>query len=552
MKDSHQFRESRGADRQEIAISKLIREEWKRAIAIAAPFFVIALVFSLHRYLTFYASYDQGIFNQILWNALGGKPFQSSLSSVLSGAVVHDGQVPTVFYHRLGQHFDPILLLWLPFYALAPSAATLVVLHVTVITAGGLVLYLLARQYLQPAIALMFLAGYYGANAVIGPTFSNFHDLFQIPLFLFTLLLAIERRWWWVVAVMSIFILLVRQDAGIVLFGVGVYLIASRRYPKVGIAICLAGFGYVILATNVFMPMFSRDISQRFMIERFGQFARGDEASTLEILGTILSNPVQLFVQLFFTKTLTKIGYLLIQALPLLLVPLIAPWAWVIAGFPILQLFLQQGDTPLSIHIRYALTVVPGFFYGAILWWSNRQQLFRHRLRKFWIGCIILSIIIAVLHNPHRVFYFALPDSYKPWVHVSLTRQWEHSGHLRSILKQVPPSASVSATTYIVPHVSSRRQALRMPFLQVRDDRGEVVEVEYILADLWHLHEYAPAFSSDRELLQKFIDLIDRVIAENRYGIQSIEDGVVLLKKGLSTQSDRLEDWNQIKRKFTL
>ena len=537
-------------DGQHLPLAKLIQLEWKRAIALALPFFLITLLFALHRYFTFYASYDQGIFNQILWNALHGRPFQSSLSSVLSGAVVHDGQVPTVFYSRLGQHFDPVLLLWLPLYALAPNPATLVVLHVAVITAGGLVLYGLARQSLKPAIASLVLAGYYGANAIIGPTFSNFHDLFQIPLFLFTLLLAVERRWWWLVALMSVLTLLLRQDAGIVLFGVGLYLIASRRYPKVGLAICIASFSYIIVATNVFMPLFSRDISQRFMMERFSQFAVGEEASTLEILGSIVIHPGRLLSQLLLYKPLTKIGYLLIQALPLLLVPLIAPWAWVIAGFPLLQLFLQQGATPLAIHIRYAITIVPGFFYGAILWWSGRQHLLRPRLKQIWLGCIILSILIALLHSPHRVFYFALPDSYQPWVQVPLTRQWQHSRQLQALIDQVPPDASVTATTYIVPHVSSRREVLRMPLLQVVNDARQVVNVDYILTDLWQLKQYAPAFRSDREQLQATIPLIDQLLAQKQYGIQAIADGVVLLRKGAVTDPEQLQHWQQLKQEY--
>src|SRR4028118_1545596 len=91
-------------------------------IASAIAFFLLALIFTLHRHFTFYSSYDQGIFNQVFWNGIHGRFFQSSLSSQLSTNVVHAGEVPEVYYHRLGQHFTPALLLWLPLYALFPSA----------------------------------------------------------------------------------------------------------------------------------------------------------------------------------------------------------------------------------------------------------------------------------------------------------------------------------------------------------------------------------------------------------------------------------------------
>ena len=63
------------------------------------------------------------------------------------------GKSPDVSYHRLGQHFTPALLLWLPIYYLFPHSATLTVLQTTFVTVAGLVLFALARIYLEPAIA---------------------------------------------------------------------------------------------------------------------------------------------------------------------------------------------------------------------------------------------------------------------------------------------------------------------------------------------------------------------------------------------------------------
>ncbi len=526
-----------------------ISPEVRAAILLATVFWAIALTFGLHRYFTFFASYDQGIFNQVFWNNLHGRLFQSSLSSVLSTNVVHDGQVPEVFYRRLGQHFTPALLLWLPFYALAPNAATLVVIQVSLITAGGVVLYALARHYLPPRLSLMLMAGYYGANAVIGPVFSNFHDLCQIPLFIFTLLLALEKRVWWLVWLMAILIVLVRQDAGVGLFGVGVYMVVSRRFPRAGLAMCMLGFGYVVVATNVFMPMFSADISRRFMMERFGQYATGDSATTLEILWAIISNPVRLIANIF-RKPDVKFFYLLVQTLPLAFVPFLAPYSWAIAGFPLMQLFLQQGDSPLAIHIRYAMTLVPGLFYGTILWWSTHTAKFKKGFQRFWIACIAISILIAIPYNPHQVFYFAIPTSFKPWIHVSLPRQWEHASYIRSMVNQIPPTASVSATTYVVPHLASRRELLRMPFLQVRNDQQEVIDVDYLIADLWQLERYQVAFPLERGHFVQIVPLIDSLVNQNKYGILRLEDGVILMQKGVPTPPELRAAWTALRQEY--
>jgi uncharacterized membrane protein len=521
----------------------------KTVLLLAGIFFFLCLLFTLHRYYTFYASFDQGIFNQVFWNNLHGRFFQSSLSSSLSTNVVHAGEVPTVYYHRLGQHFTPALLLWLPIYALFPSPATLTVLQVTLITAAGLVLYVLARQYLQPPLAVMITASFYGANAVIGPTLSNFHDICQIPLFVFTLLLAMEKRWWWLFWLLAVLILAVREDAGIGLFGVGVYMILSKRFPRAGVAVCILSFGYILVLTNLIMPLFSKDISQRFMLERFGQYADGEEASTIEIIWGMISNPLRLLVELF-TPLDRTIKYLLGQWLPLAFVPAVAPGSWMIAGFPLLKLLLGKGESVLSITIRYALTVVPGLFYGSILWWSQRQQKFKPAFRRLWIGCICLSLFFTFTSNPNRTFYFVIPDSVKPLVYVSLPQQWQHVNQMRPLLAQIPPDASVSATTYIVPHLSSRREILRLPALELRNDAQEVIKVDYAIADLWQLQKYQAAFKSDRSLLKDLTPLIDQLINNGEYGIIGFEDGVILLKKAASSDTQAKAAWLQFRQEL--
>ena len=508
----------------------------------AIAFFILGLIFTLNRYYSFYASFDQGIFNQVFWNSIHGRFFQSSLSSSLSTNVVHGGEVPTVFYHRLGQHFTPALLLWLPLYALFPSPATLTVLQVTLVTAAGLVLYVLARKYLEPSLAAMITVSFYAANAVMGPTLSNFHDISQIPLFVFGLLLAMEKRLWWLFWLLAILTLAVREDSGIVLFGVGFYLIVSKRYPQIGLAVCTLSFGYMLVLTNLIMPLFSQDISQRFMIERFGQYADGQQASTLEIIWGMVSNPWRLLVELF-SPFFGTLKYLLGQWLPLAFVPAVAPASWMIAGFPLLNLFLAKGESVLAITIRYAMTVVPGLFYGAILWWYRHPKAFKPSFRRFWVACICVSLLLGFTSNPSRTFYFLIPDSIQPLVYVSLPRQWEHVSLMRSLLAQIPPDASVSATTYIVPHLSSRREILRWPALQLRNDAREVVKMGYVIADLWQLQQYQVAFKEDRTLLQQSVAVIDQLISSREYGIIGFKDGVILMQKAVASAPEATTSW---------
>jgi uncharacterized membrane protein len=512
-------------------------------LVLAGIFFSLTLIVSLHRYYSFYSTYDQGIFNQVFWNNLHGRFFQSSLSSAVSSAVQQDNQVPSVFYHRLGQHFTPALLVWLPFYALFPSPVTLIFLQVTLITAGGLVLYALARHYLDVPLAIAIAASFYGANAVIGPTFSNFHDLCQVPLFIFSLLLALEKRRWWLFWLMAALTLAIREDAGVMLFGIGIYLVASRRYPRLGVALCTVSFGYILLATNTIMPLFSPDVSKRFMIERFGQYAQEDEATSLQILWEIVRDPRRLLWELINPVDKT-VKYLLGHWLPLAFVPAVSGASWAIAGFPLMQLFLQKGSYSLSINIRYAMAVVPGIFYGAILWWSTRAELFKRVwVRRFWVGCIALSVLFSFTSNPHQVFYFLIPHSIAPWVYISLPHQWNHVSHIRTLMSQIPPDASVSATTNLIPHLSSRREIVRLPVFQVQNDQKQVKEVEYAIADIWQLQQFQAIYKNDRLRLQALVPAIDEVVTAQKYGVRGVQDGIVLLQKSTDSEPTAIAAW---------
>ncbi len=535
---------------------RIWQELRQRSLVLAiAIFFGATLILILHRHFTFYSDYDQGIFNQVFWNGLHGHFFQSSLSSQLSTNVIHAGEVPAVDYHRLGQHFTPALLLWLPVYALFPHSATLAVLQVCLITAAGVVAYFLAREYLEPPLAARITLSFYGANAILGPTLANFHDVSQVPLYAFSLLLAMERRCWWLFWVMAAALLAVREDSGVTLFGIGAYLVASRRYPKIGLVTCALSFGYVLLLTNVVMPLFSEDVARRFTLERFGQYVDGEEASTLDVLWGMLSQPTLLLSELVRPVDRT-LGYLAGQLLPWGFVPVLSPASWAISGPPLLKLLLGSGRGVLSINIRYAISVVPGLCYGAILWWGGRGPLRfwqpaarveprspKRSLQRFLTTCLCLSVVGTLAGSPNRTLYFAVPDSYQPWVHVSLVEQWQRLPGMRALLGQIPPDASVAATKYFIPHLSGRREIVRFPTIEVRNDGGQVERVEYVLLDLWRLEKYGVAFDRDLESLKAFVPQIEEMLASREYAVVGFEKGSILLQRNGAAKPEAAIAW---------
>jgi hypothetical protein len=117
-------------------------------------------------------------------------------------------------------------------------------------------------------------------------------------------------------------------------------------------------------------------------------------------------------------------------------------------------------------------------------------------------------------------------------------------------LAQIPPEASVSATTHIVPHLSSRREILRFPALDLRNDAKVAISVDYAIADLWQLQQYQIAFSDDRKRLREIVPVVDQVLEQGRYGMIGCKDGVVFLKRGAKSDPTALSAWKNFRREL--
>ena len=516
----------------------LPRSPGQRVLIAAAAFTLIGWALQVWRMQVLVASMDQGILFQALWNGLSGHPFESTLSSQLSTNVVQGGELPAIGYHRLGQHFTPTLVLWIPLVALLGKWA-LPLLQVALISAAGLLLYKLARTRLQPDLSSWLVFAFYGANAVIGPCLGNFTDLSQLPLCVFALLLGLERRRLWLTLLPALAMPLIREDTGVVLVGIGLWLIVRERsrWP-LATALMLYGGGWVVLVTNVLMPLFSEDNSRRFMVENFGQYLQGrDQASSMEVFTLVLRQPWVVIRELISPPRQT-INYFVGQGLPLAFIPFLCLDSWLLMGLPLLGLLMAQGfNNPLSINIRYTYLVVPGLFAGSILWWQRHRPLFEsRRFRTLWRACILLSLLFTIGGNPNRSLSWMIPDSIHPWVYRSPWRQWQHAQQAHGVMALIPPTDSVAANTPLVPHLASREVIVRFPDdLAFQDRNGRTHQVDWIAVDVDYQQRYAAAFPREEKSLRKTLRLLQDRQAD--YGVRAIRDGVVILERGGRTDA---------------
>jgi hypothetical protein len=232
------------------------------------------------------------------------------------------------------------------------------------------------------------------------------------------------------------------------------------------------------------------------------------------------------------------------QWLPLAFVPVLSPAAWLLSAPGLAGVLVQGGQSPLSINIRYAMAIVPPLFYGAVLWWAHHPAAIeRPGLRRFWRGCIAVAAVTSLTSNPHQALSFLVPDSIRPWLYVPITRQWERARTLRGFVAQVPPEATVAASSRIVAPLSSRRGITRLPHWQIRDDAGDVRPVDYVIADVAGGRACASDFMDERPLAPGLVSRLQALVRGGQYGLRGFAGGVVLAQRAAPSDAAALDAW---------
>ncbi len=508
-----------------------------RSVALAAGLFAgVCLGLQAWRIWSLNATYDQGLFLQEIWNGHLGRPFESTLASQLSTPVLVTGsEIPRLGYQHLGQHFTPLLMLWLPVVLLL-GVWSLPLIQVGLLTAGGLVLHQLAREDLEPRLAAWIGISYFAAGIVIGPALENFHDLCAIPLLSFSLLLGLRRGQIWLYAVPAALLPLVREDVGLLSFSYGLWMLLRSRggWRWAGAGLCVYSLLMVALITNLVMPLFGTEVADRFMEERFGQFlaAQGGRGSTVDVLKAMASQPL-LLVREILQPLGPSLKFLLTLWLPLALLPATGLDGWLLMAGPLFVALSSQGGNALAVTLRFVLYLVPGVFAGGILWWRQRQALFHEPwLKRLWRTALVLSILFTITANPHRSLSALIPDSVAPWVYVSPARQLQRGLDTRRLLRSIPAGASVAAETQLVPLLAERRVLLRFPeSAEYTDDQRQRRSVDWVVSQPGFNADYAPAFRRNGAWVHSSYARIQELLNSGTYRVHRCDQSGIVLRR---------------------
>lgn len=483
--------------------------DWIFFCLVLAYLLVFGILSAL-RYLAFKmgdlyisSSWDLAQYSQLTWNSMHGRLFENT--------IVFDA--PLI----LGKTFVPIILAFVPLYALWSDPSILLTLQTVALAASALPIYWFAKQRLGHALAFGF-----GVAFLISPGLAsiNLHEFHEAPLMTCLLSYAtffLLRRHSAGFLICLGMALMVKEEIAIITIVLGIYILLIQRQWRLGSVVTLIGVASSILLLQYVIPFFrGAEFGAGFYYFSSGSVALGGSrysylgTSLSQIIVTLISRPDIVIPRLLMPE---KIAYVLQLLIPLGLLPLIAPAVMLLAVPTLGYSLLSSLDAQYSIHYWYFAPILPFIFYAAVI----GTQRILNRLapqpssQRLLIAKVTLLIYLMSASIVSYFFYSVGPFAryFQPERYV-LT---EHSIRENALIKSIPPDASVATEMDSLAHLSGRRFVYEVPV--VPDYR----QLDYLVADTtssW----YAP----HRKIW-------DNLFATGYFEILSQQDGIIVARR---------------------
>ena len=471
-------------------------------LAFMSAYAVVLSFIAVMRFNTFRThAFDLGIFNQAFSTALQGRLFQETpdISLIPSGSF-------------LGVHFNLLMGLLLPIYALAPRPETLLVLQSVFVALGAVPVFLVSRHLLGDGRASSLWSVVYLVNpAILSLNFYDFHLEAFLPLVLGMLYYSyLTRRWRWyaVFFLLSIFTIdfasvlvgsitlahLVRQlsvrgtaTGGRLSLRIRFDLDRPRALLLLATLVLSIVSLFSILSLSAYFAGSGRSVPST--LSSFLQSGSPPDSWGLRAAFWFLSFGSLLFLPfLAFRECVISLPWFVLTLLPV-------PVTWYLFGY-------QYSGGFVAIFLIFA--AIRGF--GRI-----RNPRNAHAVLA---GAIVVSAFLTPL-NP--LMQGVLPGiSYEQGLPISNT----HDAILHEAIALIPPGASVLTQNNLFPQVSGRSDAYLY-----RPTGNETID--YVLADT-RTSDYFLRVWGQTPLSTE----LPRLMSTGQYGILASSDGVVLLSRG--------------------
>ena len=346
-----------------------------------------------------------------------------------------------------GHHVNLITLVLVPFYWLGAGPHFLYLFETFAMAAGAIPIWLLTSDKTGNRWAALVPAGAYLLYpALEWINWWHFHpDALIITPLLFAWWLASRKKWrWFVVALVCA--LLAKEDAALAVIVMGVVM-AIRGERKWGGRTVIAGAAWFLICTRIIIPIANNGGSP-FYEEFFPDFGH----SMFAIAWTMIRHPSRIYRVAFLADRMTYYRQLLI---PVALMPFAAPLLLAVGGPQILVNVVSLHSPTHDIHYHYSSIPIVAIFLATV---EVYALLVRRGgwVRGLAVGVLIVSSVGSNIAWSPSPIGRAYDDGY--WV-----ASYPRHAAVKAALKLVNPSDAVTATHYIVPHLTHRVQIYEFP-----------------------------------------------------------------------------------------
>ena len=457
---------------------------------------------------------DLGIMDQALWTTTHGAILHQTICNIVSDTNCL-GDIS-----RFSIHFEPIMLPLAALYYFLPNPKTLQLLQALVVACGALPAFWLASRRLQSAWAgLGFALIYLLFPALQAAVTDDFHAVTLSAAFLmfaFYFMLSRNNIGLFIACILA---LSTKEEAplDIIMIGLSVALL-QRRWKVGGWLIAISVVWLVVAYTSMSL---ASPTGHPALASRYADFEHHPIS--------VIKNNVFSHEGLNYLRTLLgPVGYL----------PILSPLTLVIAA-PALALNLLSGDPTMRTGIyQYNAEIVPTLVFATIesvalltiigTWVINNAlndlasarrfsaaQMARLRALPYPQVVMLALTLIALLFG----VYEQRSHGYLP---ITTGFAWPqttaHALEANSIITQIPQSASVSAQSNLIPHVSERRYIYQFPY---RAYQSDYVFLD-VTGDIYPL-EFQP---------ETYVSDVQALLTSHQFHVVVARDGYLLLQHG--------------------
>lgn len=430
---------------------------------------------------------DLGVYDQTIWGY--------SVLDVIPNTVTG---VPNL----LGDHFQPILVVFAPLFWIWDDVRMLLVAQAALLAAASIPVFLYARAVLGVLPALCFQAAYLVFWGMIAGALYDFHEVALAAPILSVAMYALLRRRTGLVWAMAALAFLTKENLALTFVGIALFAALVQRRWRLGLALGIVSAAWFVLVLEVVIPSISG--------ERYAHWeypALGDGPG--EALRHLVAHPVD-SVQLFFTPG-TKRQALFNLFGPWLFLPVVSPL--LLPSLPSLaERFLSSRPEFWGQSFHYSLTVAPLLAFAAVDTTTRLGQRLSGRRRA------VAGVLGALTLAAGLAFTFGRTKPLDQLQRYTTERQ---IAQIDECLATVPPHASVAATSALVPHLTHRRTIYVL-------DEHPVATTDYYAIDTstWRF----PLELSDIKRV------LERKLAAG-YGVVCSRGGTVVLARGAPGKS---------------